>query len=83
MFIAIERHCDAEDPFWSNCKILGVFKTKSSAERACDAAYNEILKYDADCFVDCKPDTNEYKSLYYQPYDRYSWRIEQYDEIND
>ena len=46
MFIAIQRYCDAEDPFWSNCKILGVFKTESSAKSACDAAYDEILKYD-------------------------------------
>ena len=82
MFIAIQRYCDAEDPFWSNCKILGVFKTESSAKSACDAAYDEILKYDGDCFIDHTPNADEYKSLYYHPYTRYSWRIEQY-EIND
>ena len=82
MFIVIQRYCDAEDLFWSNCKILGVFKTESSAKSACDAAYDEILKYDGDCFIDNPQNADEYKSLYYHPYTRYSWRIEQY-EIND
>ena len=83
MFIAIQRYCNAEDPFRSNCKILGVFKTESSAKSACDAAYDEILKYDGDCFADYVPGADEYKSLYYHPYARYGWRIEQYDKIND
>ena len=82
MFIAIQRYCDAEGPFWANCKSLGVFKTKSSAKSACDAAYDEILKYDGNGFKDNTPSADEYKSLYYHPYTRYSWRIEQY-EIND
>ena len=67
--------------FWSNCKILGVFKTESSAKSACDATYDEILKYDGDCFKEHTPNADEYKSLYYHPYTRYSWRIEQYNKI--
>ena len=82
MFIAIQRYCNAEDQFWSNCKILGVFKTESSAKIACDSAHDEILKDDGDCFIEHTPNFGEYKSLYYHPYTRYSWRIEQY-EIKD
>ena len=83
MFIAIQRQCDAEDPFWSNCKILGIFKTNESAKKACDLAYDKILKDDGDCYNDCQPESGEYKALYYYPYSRFGWRIEQYNKIND
>ena len=83
MFIAIERKCDAEDPFWSNCKTLGIFKTKTSAKHACDLAYDEVLKYDGECYADCPCESDEYKALCYHPYSRISWRIEQYNKIRD
>lgn len=46
LYIALERYCDAEDPFWSDCKILGAFKTEKDAEQACIKAKDDVMNDD-------------------------------------
>lgn len=46
IYLAIERYCDAEDPFWSNCKILGAFNNKKDAKQACIDAKDQVMNDD-------------------------------------
>lgn len=76
MFIAIHRWCDAEDPFWSDCEILGLFSSREEAVNACEESKKRKMKGSSTSYEDEDADYNELFAVMVGDLRRDSWRVE-------
>lgn len=76
VFIAIHRWCDAEDPFWSDCEILGLFSSREEATNACEESRKRKMRGDPTSCEEVEANYNELFAMMVGSMRRHNWRVE-------